>query len=114
MKYRNLSVIAKSYYGVTFLPGEVKEVPGYIHNRYFEKVTETNEEIKTSESVRSRKVSKKQIHQNNHTQTFKTSNEDNVFSDVNLLQSSEDVETSEETTTQVEPTNLKSEKSKEE
>nr|DAF92943.1 MAG TPA: hypothetical protein [Siphoviridae sp. ctX5W26] len=107
IRYRNLSVVSKSYYGVTFRPGEVKEVPGYIHSRYFEVVTDTKEESKTSESTKSPK--KKQISQSKINNDFKISTPENASVD-------DTVDTSEETTTQVkeEPTNLKSEKIKEE
>lgn len=107
IRYRNLSVVSKSYYGVTFRPGEVKEVPGYIHSRYFEVVTDTKEESKTSESTKSSK--KKQVPQSKINNDFKVSTPENTSVD-------DTVDTSEETTTQVkeEPTNLKSEKIKEE
>ena len=107
IRYRNLSVVSKSYYGVTFRPGEVKEVPGYIHSRYFEVVADTKEESKTSESTKSSK--KKQVPQSKINNDFKISTSENTSVD-------DTVDTSEETTTQVkeEPTNLKSEKIKEE
>ena len=31
IKYRNISFSAKTFYGVKFEPGEVKEVPGFIN-----------------------------------------------------------------------------------
>lgn len=31
IKYRNISLSAKTFYGVKFEPGEVKEVPGFIN-----------------------------------------------------------------------------------
>jgi len=36
MFYRNHSTVAKTFYGVTFQPGEIKEVPGYINNKSFD------------------------------------------------------------------------------
>lgn len=33
--YKNISATTKTVYGVTFLPGEVKCVPGYITSRNF-------------------------------------------------------------------------------
>ena len=36
MVYRNNSVVAKTFYGVTFQPGETKEVPGYINSNDFD------------------------------------------------------------------------------
>lgn len=38
--YKNLSKAVKTFYGVTFLPGEVKSVSGYINDRHFVKVAE--------------------------------------------------------------------------
>lgn len=35
MFYLNTSRFAKTFYGVTFLPGQVKEVPGYINHSKF-------------------------------------------------------------------------------
>ena len=32
MLYKNISHSVKTFYGVTFQPGETKEVPGYINN----------------------------------------------------------------------------------
>ncbi len=32
MLYKNISYSAKTFYGITFKPGEVKEVPGYIND----------------------------------------------------------------------------------
>ena len=32
MFYKNISYSEKTFYGVTFKPGEVAEVPGYINN----------------------------------------------------------------------------------
>lgn len=44
--YKNLSKAVKTFYGVTFLPGEVKSVSGYINDKHFIKVTvpETREQ----------------------------------------------------------------------
>ena len=36
MFYKNNSVVTKTFYGVTFKPGEIKEVPGYINYKHFE------------------------------------------------------------------------------
>ena len=38
LRYLNLSVVTKTYYGVTFAPGETKEVPGYINDKAFIRV----------------------------------------------------------------------------
>lgn len=38
MLYRNNSNTAKTFYGITFKPGQVQEVPGYINDKEFERV----------------------------------------------------------------------------
>lgn len=38
MFYKNTSYTAKTFYGVTFKPGEIKEVTGNINNRWMIKV----------------------------------------------------------------------------
>lgn len=38
MFYKNTSYIAKTFYGVTFKPGETKEVTGNVNNRWMIKV----------------------------------------------------------------------------
>lgn len=38
MKYKNISYTEATYYGVTFNPGEIKDVPGYINNPHFIRV----------------------------------------------------------------------------
>lgn len=35
MFYKNTSCFAKTFYGVTFQPGETKEVSGYINDKFF-------------------------------------------------------------------------------
>ena len=38
--YKNTSIFAKTFYGVTFEPGEIKEVPGPIHHVKFIRLCE--------------------------------------------------------------------------
>ena len=38
MKYKNLSYATRTFYGVTFRPQEVKDVPGYINDHKFIRV----------------------------------------------------------------------------
>lgn len=35
MFYKNMSIATKTFYGITFKPGEIKEVPGYINDKSF-------------------------------------------------------------------------------
>lgn len=44
MKYCNRSYTAKTFYGVTFKPGEVHSVPGYIDNPKFIRVPDSTPE----------------------------------------------------------------------
>lgn len=39
MFYKNNSDTAKTFYGITFKPGEIKEVPGYVNDKEFERVS---------------------------------------------------------------------------
>ena len=40
MYYKNVSVSVKTFYGVTFKPGEIKEVKDYINNKFMIPVSE--------------------------------------------------------------------------
>jgi hypothetical protein len=40
MFYKNNSFVAKTFYGITFQPGEIHEVPGYINDKKFDVVAE--------------------------------------------------------------------------
>lgn len=44
MLYKNTSSIQKTFHGVTFQPGEIKEVPGYINDKRFVRVAEMPKE----------------------------------------------------------------------
>lgn len=41
MKYKNTSLLCKTFWGVTFKAGEVKEVSGYINDPAFVRVPDT-------------------------------------------------------------------------
>lgn len=54
MIYKNTSTIQKTFHGVTFKPGDIKEVPGYINDRGFVRVAELPKEPpKRKESAKS-------------------------------------------------------------
>lgn len=40
MFYKNISNYTKVFYGITFKPGHIEEVPGYVNDSDFVKVTE--------------------------------------------------------------------------
>lgn len=44
MIYKNISSSVKTFHGVTFKPGEIKEVPGYINSKYFIRVNSMPQE----------------------------------------------------------------------
>lgn len=48
--YKNLTNSVKTFYGVTFNPGDVKEVPGFINADHFIRVSEMPEEPPASVS----------------------------------------------------------------
>lgn len=57
--YQNKSNIPKTFYGVTFGPGEIKEVSGYINHSKFiqvQKPVNTQKRLKTSESSETHEV----------------------------------------------------------
>lgn len=43
--YKNNSLSVKTFYGVVFKPGDVKEVPGYINSNKFIRVTSVPKEL---------------------------------------------------------------------
>lgn len=47
LMYKNIGTVTKEFYGVTFCPGEVKEVAGYINSPTFIRVHQ-NTTLKTS------------------------------------------------------------------
>lgn len=46
MFYKNLSNSVKTFYGITFKPGDIKEVPGFINNKYMIVVDEPKQPAK--------------------------------------------------------------------
>lgn len=41
LKYKNTGITSKTFYGVTFKPKEVKDVPGYINDPGFVRVADS-------------------------------------------------------------------------
>ena len=52
MTYKNTSLATKTFYGVTFKPGEVHKVSGYINDPKFIRVSETSETPSDSKVVK--------------------------------------------------------------
>ena len=66
MTYRNTGILAKTFYGVTFNPGESKNVPGYINDPSFvissvEHIEQNNKEDKTDKPNKQNKESKQKV-----------------------------------------------------
>ena len=43
--YKNIGQSTKTFYGVTFKPGDVKEVPGYINGKGMARIFKSSESI---------------------------------------------------------------------
>ena len=63
IQYKNISFSAKTFYGVKFEPGEIKEVPGYINDprmiRIFDiskKVVKKPEPVESVDAIETPKV----------------------------------------------------------
>lgn len=65
MIYKNISACKKTFYGVVFNPGDIKEVPGYVNDRQMivesslpdkKEAKEINASTKKSNSVKSSNV----------------------------------------------------------
>lgn len=60
MFYKNTSYTVKTFYGVTFKPNDIKEVPGFINNKYMVPVDkpDTIESTKSQQKPSSEKPKK--------------------------------------------------------
>lgn len=58
IRYKNLSTSKKTFYDVTFKPGEVHEVPGFINDLYFIQTNEPLTEEPTKVVIQSTKGGK--------------------------------------------------------
>ena len=59
MKYKNCGYIDRTFYGVTFKPGDIHEVPGYINAQHFIRIgknEDVSDVVDQSESQPKRKV----------------------------------------------------------
>ena len=67
MLYKNTSPIQKTFRGVTFEPGEIKEVPGYINSRGFVPVDKMPQEppkrVEPKKQTASKPESSKEVKQ---------------------------------------------------
>lgn len=61
MFYKNTSYITKTFYGVTFKPGEVKEVENFINDSKMIRVNELPKEPPVSSKVKSTPVKSTEV-----------------------------------------------------
>lgn len=59
MIYKNNSITTKTFYGITFKPGDIKFVPGYINNKGFIQIKSVPKELPKSTEEIETVVSKK-------------------------------------------------------
>lgn len=59
MFYKNISNYTKVFYGITFKPGHIDEVPGYINDSDFVEVTEKDYKDQTSKKSETKSESTK-------------------------------------------------------
>ena len=58
MIYKNISTFRKTFHGVTFNPGEIKSVPGYINDMSFIRVSSLPKEPPQGNEKANKKISK--------------------------------------------------------
>lgn len=72
MKYKNTSYTEATFYGITFKPGEIKDVPGYINNPHFIRVENVqNTSVSNSSTSDKRTKSLSNVAQNRIKSTTK-------------------------------------------
>lgn len=79
--YKNLSSITKTFYGVTFKPGETHQVPGYINSPQFIKVNSVPEE--PPKAAGDKKTSKTEAKSDPKSPAPKTSNKEEKIDGTN-------------------------------
>lgn len=80
--YRNNSHTTKTFHGVTFKPGDTKECPGYINNKYFVRMKSMPQELPKAVE-KSRKSISKKVHDDDI--------KENVVDDVEDIESNEHI-----------------------
>ena len=61
IKYKNISCSTKTFYGITFNPGDVKEVPGYVNAQGMTRVFGIKETKLTNITTKRGRPSKKSV-----------------------------------------------------
>ncbi len=62
--YQNLSRVVKTFHGVTFNPGDIKEVPGYINDSKFIKLDKMPDKKQDKKSDKKPDTAKKEVTDN--------------------------------------------------
>jgi hypothetical protein len=52
MYYKNIGTVEKTFYNVTFKPGDVKEVPGFINVKKFIRLSDKDAKIEIKQEVK--------------------------------------------------------------
>ena len=61
LKYKNISTTKKTFYGVSFIPGDVKEVPGYINAAGMVRVTNKLSQSTATNITKKRSYNKRSV-----------------------------------------------------
>ena len=61
IKYKNISCSTKTFYGITFNPGDVKEVPGYVNANGMARIVGIKETKLTPVTTKRGRPSKKSV-----------------------------------------------------
>lgn len=86
MIYKNISACKKTFYGVVFNPGDIKEVPGYVNDRQMivesslpnkKEAKEINASTKKSNSVKSNNVKAAALTDNDEAESKSIKEEEN-------------------------------------
>ena len=78
MYYKNVSMSVKTFYGVTFKPGEIKEVKNYINHKFMVLVTESEAKKVTKASSTEEKTSPQPVKQQKPSSEKPKKNENEV------------------------------------
>ena len=52
MYYKNIGTVEKTFYNVTFKPGDVKEVPGFINVKKFIRLSDKDAKLEIKQEVK--------------------------------------------------------------
>ena len=65
MYYKNIGTVEKTFYNVTFKPGDVKEVPGFINVKKFIRLSDKDAKLEIKQEVKKdNKIAENKITEN--------------------------------------------------